>query len=49
MENFIENKKQEVINDNEELECAENLDYKEDTSINIYPANIKIEQERYSV
>lgn len=49
MENFIENKKQEVTNDNEELECAENLDYKEDTSINIYPANIKIEQERYSV
>ncbi|MCM1003354.1 MAG: DUF262 domain-containing protein [Candidatus Gastranaerophilales bacterium] len=38
----------ESLNDND-LEGAENLKYHEDNSISIYPANIKIEQERYSV
>lgn len=49
MENIIEEDAQKTFNDNEELEGADNLEYKEDNSISIYPANIKIEQERYSV
>lgn len=48
---MIENQEetQKELNENEELEGAENLNFKEDSSISIYPANIKIEQERYSV
>lgn len=49
MKDIIEQDSQKAKNDNDELECADNLLYVEDNSINIYPANIKIEQERYSV
>ncbi len=52
MENLIDDDIQRDQNNNEEdeeLECAENLKYQEDNSISIYPANIKIEQARYSV
>lgn len=53
MENLIDDDIQRDQSNNEEdkeLEGAENLKYQqEDNSISIYPANIKIEQERYSI